>query len=319
MRGRMHGRAWRVWAQRRWLGWVCGHAPLAWGNILWPLGGAMFSAALVLAWLLPSLREDLQFEQEKLRQMRMQGDAARARLHQAESSAQAQLPTSDAKTMDAAPARSPWQWQQMALAAGLAVEQLKPVQVAGTKAAQVLLRLRGRYAQQASFVAGLSDPALAVRLLRYQLQSGAGGMHLAELALEGSASAAQAMPWPGPSTRPYRASPERDPLSEPPPADPLATLPAQWRAEFQRPKELLEIMPLTAFTLVGTLNHGGQWRALLQSERVLHTLQVGDRLGQDLGRVQRIAEQGLWLREVLRDPEGQWAERERLWRVGERP
>lgn len=314
--------AWREWrehVQGYGLRWVCGHPPLAWGRVLAPLMGAVASAAVVLAGLLPGLREDIQAEQDKLLQVRSQRDAARARLLQAQSALDVvKIPVSAVQSVDTAPARGPWHWQQLALGAGLAVEQLKPVQAAGPRLAQVQLRLRGRYAQHGAFVAALSDPAWAVRLLRYQLQSGAGGMHGAELALELPNSAALPTAWTGARIRTHRIS-AHDPLGEPPTADPLATVPPQWRAEFLRPKDLLETLPLSAFALAGTLQQGGEWRALLQGERMLHTLRVGDRLGQDFGRVQRITEQGMWLREVLKDLQGQWAERERLWRVGERP
>jgi len=58
---------------------------------------------------------------------------------------------------------------------------------------------------------------------------------------------------------------------------------------------------------------------MLRLEQRVHVLRAGDYLGPELGRVRRIDEQGLWLRELVRDASGRWSEQLRHWRVGQTP
>lgn len=315
--GRMHEG--REQLQLQWLRWVCEPRPLAWGQALRPLLGAVVGACVLLAWQMPGLNEEVQAAQQSLGQVRAQMDDLRGRLRQEQKAMDQGQWSVSAGVGFAETGNGPWHWQQLALAAGLSVDQLKPLEAAGVRPAQLQLRLRGRYHQHGAFVAALSEPAQAVRLLRYQMQAGVGDRHVAELLLELPASAGLPTAITGTPARLYQPAPGLDPFRELEPVDPLASVPVQWRAEVLRAKGLLETSPLSAFVLAGTLQRGGEWLALLQGERMLHTLRVGDRVGPDWGRVQHIAEQGLWLREIVRDRQGQWGEQERLWRVGDRP
>ncbi len=305
----------------------------AWGPAMAPLLAACVSAGLLWAWQMGTVSEQTQAEQQKLGQLQSQLDGLRQRLGPQGPPASAATTTATmATTASLAVAASspalgagaelgPWHWRRLALVAGLAVELIKPLEAGGarTEAQQLQLRLRGRYHQYGVFVAALGETAHGVRLLRYQLQSGPAGMHLADLVLELLPSPKLAVSHQAGPKRSYQGASGADPLAEPPPVDAWAELPAHWRAELSRTKGLLEASPLSAFALTGTLRRGGEWLALLQDDRMLHTLRVGDPLGPHAGRVLRIAEHGLWLREIVRDSEGRWSEHERLWRVGEKP
>ena len=175
------------------------------------------------------------------------------------------------------------------------------------------------HAIQDRMIAALGEPAQAVRVRRYQLQSGPAGAHLADMHVELPAGLLQTVSTGAAPGRSYQAASSADPLGEPPPIDPWAGVPAHWRAELARPKLMLETSPLSAYALTGTLERGGEWLALLQGEGMLHTVRVGDPLGPDAGRVLRIAEHGLWLREIVRDSQGRWSDHQRQWRVGEKP
>lgn len=303
---------------------LCARPALAWRLSLAPLLATLLSAALLLVWQLSAVREQAQVEQAKLQKLQSQLDDLRLRLAQ-HKQAQHAVPAGDpypasASLSGAFADLGPWHWRRLAFAAGLTVDLLKPQGTGGTRAPrQWQLRVRGLYHQHGAFMAALGEPAQAVRVLRYQLQSGPAGAHLADLNVELPAEPLQNFFTVSPKGRRYQAAAGADPLGEPPPADPWAGVPAHWQAELARPKLMLEALPLSAYALAGTLERGGEWLALLQGEGMLHTVRVGDPLGPDAGRVLRIAEQGLWLREIVRNSQGRWSEQERVWRVGEAP
>ncbi len=71
----------------------------------------------------------------------------------------------------------------------------------------------------------------------------------------------------------------------------------------------IQATPLAAIRLVGSLQKGGQPVALLRVNGLLYSVRVGDRLGQDQGRVSAITLSELVLREVATDLDGQSRER----------
>lgn len=79
--------------------------------------------------------------------------------------------------------------------------------------------------------------------------------------------------------------------------------------ELARRKEALESVPLDALTLVGTLMQAGRPVALVRVDRVLYPVRPGNHLGQNYGRVLRISETELVLRELVQDAAGDWVER----------
>jgi len=80
-------------------------------------------------------------------------------------------------------------------------------------------------------------------------------------------------------------------------------------SELNRRKEPLEAYPLDNMIMVGSFARGGQPYALLRVDSLLYQVKVGDYLGQNYGRITRIGETDLSLREVVQDAAGEWTER----------
>lgn len=88
--------------------------------------------------------------------------------------------------------------------------------------------------------------------------------------------------------------------------------------ELKRRKEVLEGYPLDTMTLVGSLLKQGRPIALIKVDNQLYQVAVGQHLGQNYGRVQRITEQEVHIRELVRDPAGTWVERPATLQLQER-
>ena len=80
-------------------------------------------------------------------------------------------------------------------------------------------------------------------------------------------------------------------------------------AELNRRKEPLEAYPLDSMTMVGSVKRDGHEFALLKVDNLLYQVKVGDYLGQNYGRVTKIAETEIALREIVQDAAGEWIER----------
>ena len=80
-------------------------------------------------------------------------------------------------------------------------------------------------------------------------------------------------------------------------------------SEMKRRKEPLEAYPLDAMTMVGSLDRAGQKVALVRVDNLLHQVRPGNYLGQNYGRVTRITESEVMLREIVQDAAGEWIER----------
>ncbi len=80
-------------------------------------------------------------------------------------------------------------------------------------------------------------------------------------------------------------------------------------SELTRRKEPLEAYPLDSMTMVGSFAKGGLPYALLRVDNLLYQVKVGDYLGQNYGRIAKIGETDLSLREVVQDAAGEWTER----------
>jgi type IV pilus assembly protein PilP len=79
--------------------------------------------------------------------------------------------------------------------------------------------------------------------------------------------------------------------------------------ELNRRKEPLEAMPLDAVAMVGSLIKQGQPVALVRVDNLLYQVRVGNYLGQNYGRIMKISETELALREIVQDAAGEWTER----------
>ena len=90
---------------------------------------------------------------------------------------------------------------------------------------------------------------------------------------------------------------------------PLSVSAALVAPELNRRKEPLEAYPLDAMTMVGSLDRAGQKVALVRVDQLLHQVRQGNYLGQNYGRVMRISESEITLREIVQDAAGEWIER----------
>lgn len=79
--------------------------------------------------------------------------------------------------------------------------------------------------------------------------------------------------------------------------------------EMARRKEPLEAFPLDTMAMVGSLNKVGKPTALLKVDALLYQVQVGSHLGQNYGRITKITETAIDLREIVQDATGDWIER----------
>lgn len=79
--------------------------------------------------------------------------------------------------------------------------------------------------------------------------------------------------------------------------------------ELNRRKEPLESYPLDSMTMVGSVTKGGRPYALLRVDRLLYQVKSGDYLGQNYGKITKISETELGLREIVQDAAGEWIER----------
>ena len=89
-------------------------------------------------------------------------------------------------------------------------------------------------------------------------------------------------------------------------------------AELNRRKEPLEAYPMDSMSMVGSVNKQGQPFALLRVDALLYQVKVGDHLGQNYGKILRIAETEIALREIVQDAAGEWIERPATLQLQER-
>lgn len=79
--------------------------------------------------------------------------------------------------------------------------------------------------------------------------------------------------------------------------------------EMSRRKEPLESFPLDTMAMVGSLNKTGTPTALLKVDNLIYQVKVGNYLGQNYGKIIRINETSIQLREIAQDATGDWIER----------
>ena len=80
-------------------------------------------------------------------------------------------------------------------------------------------------------------------------------------------------------------------------------------AEMNRRREPLEAFPLDSMSMVGSITRSNQRYALLRADNLLYQVKSGDHLGLNFGRVMKITETDITLREVVQDAAGEWVER----------
>ncbi|NEX61464.1 pilus assembly protein PilP [Noviherbaspirillum galbum] len=88
-----------------------------------------------------------------------------------------------------------------------------------------------------------------------------------------------------------------------------ANMPGKLKPDLDRRKEPLEAFPLDSIRMVGTLQKPGLSYALLQIDKSVYQVKVGNYIGQNFGMVTRISESEVEVKEIVRDASGEWVER----------
>ena len=89
----------------------------------------------------------------------------------------------------------------------------------------------------------------------------------------------------------------------------LASNAALIAPEMARRKEPLESYPLDVMAMVGSLDKKGTPTALLKVDNLLYQVRLGNYVGQNYGKITRINENSIQLREIVQDATGDWIER----------
>ena len=89
-------------------------------------------------------------------------------------------------------------------------------------------------------------------------------------------------------------------------------------AELNRRKEPLEAYPLDSMSMVGSVVKQGRPMALLRVDNLLYQVKAGDHLGQNYGKIVKITETDIALREIVQDAAGEWIERTSTLQLQER-
>lgn len=88
--------------------------------------------------------------------------------------------------------------------------------------------------------------------------------------------------------------------------------------ELARRKEPLESFPLDTMTMVGSLMKTGQPVALVRVDKLLYQVKPGNYLGQNYGKIVKVGETEVVLREIVQDAAGEWVERSATLELQER-
>ncbi|MBL8475044.1 MAG: pilus assembly protein PilP [Methyloversatilis sp.] len=79
--------------------------------------------------------------------------------------------------------------------------------------------------------------------------------------------------------------------------------------DLDRRKEPLEQYPLDSLAMVGVLQQGKVAYALIKADTTLHRVRSGNYMGQNFGVITAIADDGITLKEIVQDADGEWVER----------
>ena len=81
------------------------------------------------------------------------------------------------------------------------------------------------------------------------------------------------------------------------------------RPDANRRREFLETFPVDTMKMVGTIDKGGVSFGMIQIDRAVYQVKVGQRLGQNFGVVTGVAESAISIKETVQDAGGEWVER----------
>lgn len=79
--------------------------------------------------------------------------------------------------------------------------------------------------------------------------------------------------------------------------------------EKNRRAEPLEAYPLDSMHMVGSMYRDGVRQAILKVDSLLYYVKPGNYVGQNFGRILKVDEAEITIREIVQDPAGDWVER----------
>jgi type IV pilus assembly protein PilP len=79
--------------------------------------------------------------------------------------------------------------------------------------------------------------------------------------------------------------------------------------DLDRRKEPLEQFPLDSLAMVGVLQQGKVTYALVKADAALHRVRAGNYMGQNFGVITAVSDDGITLKEIVQDADGEWVER----------
>jgi type IV pilus assembly protein PilP len=136
------------------------------------------------------------------------------------------------------------------------------------------------------------------------------------------------VPKPLPAPKPFEAvtydeGGQRDPFNRISFAQSLLVLarsakPTLATPELARTKEPLEEFALDTMTLVGVLSKSDRAVALVRVDGKLHQVRAGNYLGQHFGKVTKVEENQITLREIVQDELGDWVARRTTLKLQEK-
>jgi type IV pilus assembly protein PilP len=102
-----------------------------------------------------------------------------------------------------------------------------------------------------------------------------------------------------------------DPCSNPNAPECSTTTAGGFSPDFDRNREELESFPLDSLRMMGSLEKGDQfWAILRDPDTIIHRVQVGNYIGQNHGKITDVTEDRIELLEIIPDGRGGWQERE---------
>lgn len=116
---------------------------------------------------------------------------------------------------------------------------------------------------------------------------------------------------PIPELKPYATYTYNDARMRSPFAPPTETIRQNVRPDSDRDKEYLERFPLDSLRMVGTISMNGVRYALIKnSDGMIYKVKRGNYLGQNDGRIIKIGDGGVTLREIVPNGLGGYAKRQ---------
>lgn len=92
------------------------------------------------------------------------------------------------------------------------------------------------------------------------------------------------------------------------------SIPPQWLRELDaaRNREELEQFELDSLRMVGVINRVGEelWAIIIDPQNVVHRVRTNNYIGRNVGKIINITENRLEVRELIRDGQGRWGQRE---------